>query len=99
MNRDDLIRYSTRVDNRVIWVAKFYVGARSTIREAGRFLGVSKSTVHKYLTDPRCLPALDGVLAAQARAILDQNKFEAPYRAAEASAKCRKSRMRREANL
>ena len=39
MNRDDLIRYSTRVDNRVIWVAKFYVGARSTIRETGRFLG------------------------------------------------------------
>lgn len=45
-----------------------------TVRELGKRFGVSKSTVHKDLTER--LPEIDLILAKKVRQVLDINKAE-----------------------
>ena len=47
---------------------------RATVRAAAQKFGISKSTVHKDLTQRLC--QLDRPLYLQVRALLDQNKAE-----------------------
>ena len=53
-------------------VAVYLIETDATVRAAAKHFGISKSTVHKDLTQrlAQCNPAL----YAQARAVLDENK-------------------------
>ena len=53
---------------------KDYIEEKATVRQTAGKFGVSKSTVHKDVTDR--LVHIDSALAAQARKVLDLNKSE-----------------------
>ena len=57
------------IEERVIQVAHYIIEHNATVRQAAGAFGVSKSTVHKDLTDR--LLHINPSLAAQARKILD----------------------------
>lgn len=62
------------IEDRVYEIAEYIVQTGCTVRAcAGRF-SVSKSTVHKDMTER--LPELNACLAEQVREILDVNKAE-----------------------
>ncbi len=74
--------------NEVIWKRAIEIGeyikdTRSTVREAARVFGVSKSTVHKDVTER--LPKIRPQLARLVREILDVNKAERHIRGGEAT--------------
>lgn len=62
------------IEERAIEVANFIVNSKATVREAAKKFGISKSTVHKDLTER--LTQINPDLAAQARVVLDINKQE-----------------------
>lgn len=55
-------------------LAEYIIENRATVRAAAARFGVSKSTVHKDLTER--LPRADRELARQVRELLDRNKAE-----------------------
>ncbi len=55
-------------------VAKYIVETKETVRQAAAKFGISKSTVHKDITER--LQLINPVLAAKTRTILDSNKAE-----------------------
>lgn len=60
--------------NRVLNEADYIIDSRCTVRECGKYFGISKSTVHKDMTKrlSRISPGLyDGV-----RKVLDENKAQ-----------------------
>lgn len=74
--------------NEVIWKRAIEIGeyirdTHSTVREAARIFGVSKSTVHKDVTER--LPKIRPQLAKLVREILDVNKAERHIRGGEAT--------------
>lgn len=73
------------IRNRVLQIANYVVASAATVRQAAGVYGVSKSTVHKDITER--LPEIDAELAAQVRRILDQNKAERHIRGGEATRK------------
>lgn len=64
----------TNIDERVRDVASYILENRTTVRAAAKEFGISKSTVHKDLTER--LPRLDPAVFHQIRALLDLNKAE-----------------------
>ena len=61
-------------DERTVSCAKYISETGKTVREAAKYFGLSKSTVHK---DPTTrLPELDSELFEKVRKILDINKAE-----------------------
>lgn len=64
----------TNIDERVRDVASYILENQSTVRAAAKEFGISKSTVHKDMTER--LPRLDPALYRQVRALLDINKAE-----------------------
>ncbi|MEX0975058.1 MAG: sporulation transcriptional regulator SpoIIID [Bacillota bacterium] len=74
--------------NDVIWkraidVGEYIEDTRATVRETARAFGVSKSTVHKDVTDR--LPKIRPQLAKLVRDVLDLNKAERHLRGGEAT--------------
>ena len=63
--------------------AQYMLENRTTVRETAKHFGISKSTVHKDLTDR--LRYVDRPLYAQARVVLEQNKAERHLRGGEAT--------------
>lgn len=63
-----------RIEMRVMEEAQYISDHKATVREAAQHFGVSKSTVHKDLTQR--LPRLNTVLFQQTRHVLDVNKAE-----------------------
>ncbi len=61
-------------EERAIKVAEFIIKNKSTVREAGRVFGVSKSTVHKDITVR--LKIINPLLYKEVRKILEINKME-----------------------
>ena len=57
-------------------IANYIVENNATVRQAAKQFGISKSTVHKDITDADRLLRIDPELAAKARHILDINKSE-----------------------
>ncbi len=55
-------------------LALYIIENRATVRSAARAFGISKSTVHKDLSER--LPAFNHSLYDQVKAILDENKAE-----------------------
>ena len=64
------------IEERAIAVAGYIIESNATVRQAARQFGISKSTVHKDITDADRLLRIDPELAAKARHILDINKSE-----------------------
>jgi len=61
-------------EERAIEVAEFIINSNATVRETAKKFGISKSTVHKDVTER--LRQINPVLAENARRILELNKAE-----------------------
>ena len=59
---------------RVLEIGNHICRTKDTVRETASVFGVSKSTVHKDVTER--LPRINPELAAQVKRVLDQNKAE-----------------------
>ena len=73
------------IRKRVLDVCNYMLDTTATVRQTAHVFGVSKSTVHKDLTER--LPIINKDLASKAKAILDQNKAERHLRGGEATRK------------
>ena len=62
------------IEERVLALAEYIVTTNSTVRAAAKRFKVSKSTVHKDVTER--LQEISPSLAAQVKAVLDVNKAE-----------------------
>ena len=59
---------------RAVILGEYIVRQKATVRAAAEWFGVSKSTVHKDVTER--LPAIDHTLADEVRTVLNVNKAE-----------------------
>jgi putative DeoR family transcriptional regulator (stage III sporulation protein D) len=73
------------IEERARDLALYIVEHNATVRDAAQHMGVSKSTVHKDLSER--LRYIDYPLYTQARAVLEQNKAERHLRGGEATRK------------
>jgi len=64
----------TYIEERAVEVANFIVSSKATVRETAKKFGISKSTVHKDITER--LEHLDPMLATDVRKILEINKAD-----------------------
>ena len=62
------------IEERAIKMAEYIIENKTTVRQTAKEFGISKSTVHKDVTER--LAGIKPVLAAQARKVLDVNKSE-----------------------
>ncbi|MEI3176561.1 MAG: sporulation transcriptional regulator SpoIIID [Lachnospiraceae bacterium] len=62
------------IEERAVEIAGYIIEEKATVRQTAGKFGVSKSTVHKDVTDR--LVHIDSALAAQARKVLNINKSE-----------------------
>ena len=62
------------IEERAIEIANYIIHNNATVRQTARQFGISKSTVHKDVTER--LPAFNHSLAKEARKVLDVNKSE-----------------------
>lgn len=70
------IRNSGRqtIEERACKLAHYIIDSKDTVRGAAKKFGISKSTVHKDVSER--LKKINPVLAIQVRKILDENKAE-----------------------
>ena len=71
------------IEERVLSVAAHIIENNATVRSAASAFNISKSTVHKDMTER--LTQLNASLAAQVRAVLDNNKAERHIRGGRAT--------------
>jgi putative DeoR family transcriptional regulator (stage III sporulation protein D) len=71
------------IEERALELGSFIIENRSTVRAAAQSFGISKSTVHKDVTER--LAKLDPLMAGQVKRILDENKAERHIRGGEAT--------------
>lgn len=71
------------IRKRVLDISTYLVESSATVRQAAAAFGVSKSTVHKDVTER--LPDINADLAAKVRLVLDLNKAERHIRGGEAT--------------
>ena len=64
----------TYIEERAIEVANFMITSNATVRETAKKFGISKSTVHKDITDR--VEKIDPELARSVRSVLEVNKAE-----------------------
>ena len=62
------------IEERAVSIANYIIDSNATVRQTAKAFGVSKSTVHKDVTDR--LMQINPALAKQARQVLDVNKSE-----------------------
>ena len=62
------------IEERAINIANYIIEYNATVRQTAKKFGVSKSTVHKDVTER--LEQINPTLAAQARKVLNVNKSE-----------------------
>lgn len=62
------------IEERAVEAARYIVERKATVRQTAKELGISKSTVHKDVTER--LRCINPSLAAEARKVLDKNKSE-----------------------
>lgn len=62
------------IEERAMEIGEYIIDKRATVRQTAKRFGVSKSTVHKDVTER--LQQINPSLAAEARKILDLNKSE-----------------------
>ena len=62
------------IEERAINLAHYIIDSKDTVRGAAKKFGISKSTVHKDVSER--LVHINKSLAAEVRSILDENKAE-----------------------
>jgi putative DeoR family transcriptional regulator (stage III sporulation protein D) len=62
------------IEERAINIANYIIDHNATVRQTAKQFGISKSTVHKDVTDR--LTQINPTLAKEARKVLDVNKSE-----------------------
>ena len=65
---------SISIDERAIELAQYIIDSKDTVRGAAKKFGISKSTVHKDITER--LEKINPQLAKDVREILNENKAE-----------------------
>ena len=68
----------TYIEERAMEIARYIIDNNTTVRQAAKHFGISKSTVHKDVTER--LVQVNPSLAAEARKVLDVNKSERQIR-------------------
>lgn len=81
------------IEERTVELAKYIIENKCTVRDAAKKFGISKSTVHKDITER--LKEINGRLAEEVRVILVENKQERHIRGGYATRE--KYRQRRDA--
>ena len=71
------------IRKRVVLIGCYIIENSATVRQAAKVFQVSKSTVHKDVTER--LPQIDKDLASKVRKVLDVNKAERHIRGGEAT--------------
>ena len=71
------------IEERALELGSFIIENRTTVRAAAQNFGISKSTVHKDVTER--LAKLDPLMASKVKRILDENKAERHIRGGEAT--------------
>ena len=71
------------IEERAIELAHYIIDTKDTVRGAAKKFGVSKSTVHKDVTER--LMKINPHLASEAKKVLDDNKAERHIRGGEAT--------------
>ncbi|MBQ7953741.1 MAG: sporulation transcriptional regulator SpoIIID [Clostridia bacterium] len=62
------------IEERTINIGHYIIDKKATVRSAAKYFGVSKSTVHKDVTER--LKKINSRLACEVRSVLDENKSE-----------------------
>ena len=62
------------IEERAINIANYIIDNNATVRQTAKQFGISKSTVHKDVTDR--LMKINPAIAKQSRKVLDVNKSE-----------------------
>ena len=62
------------IEERSVNLAHYIIDSKDTVRGAAKLFGISKSTVHKDVTER--LEKINPLLAKEVREILDENKAE-----------------------
>lgn len=62
------------IEERAIEIGTYIIDANATVRQTAKKFGVSKSTVHKDVSERLCF--INPVLATEVRKVLDVNKAE-----------------------
>ena len=75
--------YFSTIDERCEKMAQYLIDNKSTVRETAKKFGISKSTVHKDLTDK--LYKINLLLYNEVEKVLQTNKLERHIRGGEAT--------------
>ena len=62
------------IEERAINIANYIIESSATVRQTAKRFGISKSTVHKDITER--MEQINPILAKEARKVLDVNKSE-----------------------
>ena len=62
------------IEERAVALAQYIIDSKDTVRGTAKKFGISKSTVHKDVTER--LEKINPMLAKEVREILDENKAE-----------------------
>jgi putative DeoR family transcriptional regulator (stage III sporulation protein D) len=71
------------IQKRVLEISHYILESSATVRQTASVFGVSKSTVHKDVTER--LPLINEMIAQRVREILETNKAERHLRGGEAT--------------
>lgn len=71
------------IEQRVLDVANYIIESKATIRKTAMIFGVSKSTIHKDMTER--LPKINPQIADEAKNVLELNKSERHIRGGKAT--------------
>ena len=71
------------IEERVIELAYYILDKKTTVRAAAKKFGISKSTVHKDITER--LERINSELAEEVRSVLNENKAERHIRGGQAA--------------
>ena len=84
------------IEERAVELAHYIIDTKDTVRGAAKRFGVSKSTVHKDVTER--LMKINPHLANEAKKVLEDNKAERHIRGGEATRKKYKQFVENECN-
>lgn len=71
------------IEERALEIAKYIISESATVRQTAMVFGVSKSTVHKDVTER--LPKINPLIAGDVKKVLDMNKAERHIRGGKAT--------------
>lgn len=71
------------IEERVFQIAEYILETNATVREAAKVFGVSKSTVHKDVTER--LESINPLLYEEVKKVLEKNKAERHIRGGRAT--------------